>query len=134
MGRATIALARRPKKKRREKGEVRSTPEYCPHPGWWRKGRLPHSTRLHIRGSLQGTRKTSWFIDYMIRGSLREKSLGELLSPENTRLKLFLLPKRLRRSKCSMCSFKEHCGGGGRNRVLSLTGDFWGYDPTCIVD
>ncbi len=82
-----------------------------------------------------GTVRPCQFIDYMILGSLKEKSLGEILSPENPRLKPFLeMPKRLRGPKCSKCPFKEHCGGGSRNRALALTGDFWGDDPTCIVD
>ncbi len=82
-----------------------------------------------------GTVRPCQFIDYMILGSLREKSLSEILSPDNPRLKPFLeMPKMLRGPKCSRCPFKEHCGGGSRNRALTLTGDFWGDDPTCIID
>lgn len=82
-----------------------------------------------------GTVRPCQFIDYVIIGNLKEQRLSEILTPENPNLKPFLkVAKRLRGPKCSRCPFKEYCGGGSRNRALVLTGDFWGDDPTCIVD
>lgn len=82
-----------------------------------------------------GTVRPCQFIEYVVIGNLREKSLAEILTPENPRLRPFLeVHSRLRGPRCSRCPFKEYCGGGSRNRALALTGDFWGDDPACIVD
>lgn len=82
-----------------------------------------------------GTVKPCQFIDYYTIGDLRRQSLSEILSPQNPRLKPFLeMHRHLRGPKCSKCPFRRICGGGSRNRALVLEGDFWGDDPTCIVD
>ncbi len=82
-----------------------------------------------------GTVRPCQFIDYIVIGDLRRQSLAEILTPDNPRLRPFLeVHRHLRGPRCSKCPFKRVCGGGSRNRALTATGDFWGDDPTCIVD
>ena len=82
-----------------------------------------------------GTVRPCQFYDYVIVGDLRRQRLRDILTPENPRLRPFLeVHRRLRGPRCSRCPFKEVCGGGSRNRALAATGDFWGDDPTCILD
>ncbi len=82
-----------------------------------------------------GTVRPCQFIDYYIIGDLRRQRLSEILSPGNPKLRPFLAAhERLRGPRCRSCPFRRICGGGSRNRALALTGDFWGDDPTCIVD
>jgi radical SAM protein with 4Fe4S-binding SPASM domain len=82
-----------------------------------------------------GTVRPCQFIDYYVIGDLKRQSLREILSLDNPRLKPFLEPyKRLRGPKCGSCPFRRICGGGSRNRALVVNGDFWGDDPTCIID
>ncbi|NOZ30436.1 MAG: radical SAM protein [Crenarchaeota archaeon] len=82
-----------------------------------------------------GTVRPCQFIDYIVVGDLRRQKLSEILSWDNPKLKPFFdLPSRLKGPKCSSCPFKTVCGGGSRNRALSLTGDFWGDDPACFIN
>ncbi|MEB3851401.1 MAG: radical SAM protein [Desulfurococcales archaeon] len=82
-----------------------------------------------------GTVRPCQFMDYYVIGDLRRQSLGEILAPSNPRLRPFLsIHERLRGPRCGSCPFRRICGGGSRNRALALTGDFWGDDPTCIID
>ncbi|MEB2837369.1 MAG: radical SAM protein [Desulfurococcales archaeon] len=82
-----------------------------------------------------GTVKPCQFIDYYTIGDLRRERLSDILSPRNPRLRPFLeMHRHLRGPRCSRCPFRRICGGGSRNRALVLEGDFWGDDPTCIVD
>ncbi|GAB6147550.1 radical SAM protein [Stetteria hydrogenophila] len=82
-----------------------------------------------------GTVRPCQFIDYVVIGDLRKQRLRDILTPDNPKLKPFLnIPAMLRGPRCSKCPFKEYCGGGSRNRALVFNRDFWGDDPTCIVD
>ncbi len=82
-----------------------------------------------------GTVRPCQFLEKHIIGNLKTQRLRDILSPENRLLRPFLeTHKRLRGPKCSKCPFKAACGGGSRNRALSVTGDFWGDDPLCPID
>ncbi len=75
------------------------------------------------------------FIDWVTLGNVREKSLREMLDPNNPLLKPYLeIHKRLRGEKCGRCPFRYICGGGSRSRARILTGDEWGDDPLCFID
>ncbi len=82
-----------------------------------------------------GTVKPCQFVDWVSLGNVRDKSLKEILSPDNPELQPFLdIEKHLRGPKCSNCPFRRICGGGSRGRALELTGDPWGDDPLCFID
>ncbi|MCE4617683.1 MAG: radical SAM protein [Desulfurococcales archaeon] len=82
-----------------------------------------------------GTVRPCQFIDYVVIGDLRRQKLSEILTLDNPHLRPFLdTASRLRGPKCSRCPFRKVCGGGSRNRALSVSGDFWGDDPSCFID
>ncbi|KSW11774.1 radical SAM protein [Pyrodictium occultum] len=83
----------------------------------------------------EGTVKPCQFIDWVTLGNVREKSLREILTPDNPALKPFLeAEKYLRGPRCGSCPFRRICGGGSRGRALAMTGDPWGDDPLCFLD
>ncbi|MCE4614160.1 MAG: radical SAM protein [Desulfurococcales archaeon] len=82
-----------------------------------------------------GTVRPCQFIDHVVIGDLRKDQLRDILNASNPRLRPFLnISKHLRGPKCSMCPFKQVCGGGSRNRAYAINGDYWGDDPLCPLD
>ena len=82
-----------------------------------------------------GSVKPCQFIDYVTLGRLPQDRLTDILRSDNERLKPFLEPwAHLKGDKCSRCPYRVYCGGGSRNRALTLGGGFWGDDPLCMLD
>jgi radical SAM protein with 4Fe4S-binding SPASM domain len=65
-------------------------------------------------------------------GNIRENKFSDIwLNPEDELLKQLRRKQDFLRGKCSICSFKNICGGF-RLRALRA-GDLWGDDPDCYL-
>lgn len=82
----------------------------------------------------QGEVHPCQFWGHVSLGNVRERAFGEIWNDQSNAflMKLKNKAQHLSGERCSVCRYKEVCGGC-RIRAEVVTGDVWGDDPCCYL-
>jgi radical SAM protein with 4Fe4S-binding SPASM domain len=66
-------------------------------------------------------------------GSIRVEPFSRIWSqPTDPHLRALRSTTRPLPTRCRTCPDRALCGGGMRTRAEAMTGDPWGFDPSCV--